>query len=289
MSVLPAAAAGLALGAGLLLIASPWVWPAGDQPRRARRAGVLRRRLDAAGLPDVPAAVVVATCLLLAVVAAAAVLAFAPIPGLALAAAVAAASAPVLLLARRARMRRRRVRAAWPDLVDHLVAAFRAGIPLAEAVASLADVAPVDVRPAFREFGRTALGTGTVAVALDRLKDDLADPVADRVVETLRLARDVGGTELPGVLRSLAASLRADAAIRSEVEARQSWIRGAARLGVLAPWVVLALLATRPETVAAYSSPAGLVLLVVGLAVTVVAYRLMLALGRLPDERRWFA
>jgi tight adherence protein B len=32
-----------------------------------------------------------------------------------------------------------------------------------------------------------------------------------------------------------------------------------------------------------------LVLLGVGLAVTVVAYRVMIALGRLPDERRWFA
>ncbi len=289
MTLLAAGALGLALGAGLLLAASPWLWPAAPAAAPRVRAGVLRRLLDAAGLGDVPVAVLVATCALLAVVAAAAVLALAPIAGLALAAALAAASAPGLLLARRGRMRRRRVRAAWPDLVDHLVAALRAGIPLAEAVASLADVAPEDSRPAFREFARTALGAGTLSTALDRLKADLADPVADRVVETLRLARDVGGTELPGVLRALAASLRADAAIRSEVEARQSWIRGAARLGVLAPWVVLALLATRPETVAAYSSAAGLALLVVGLAVTVVAYRLMLSLGRLPDERRWFA
>jgi tight adherence protein B len=31
------------------------------------------------------------------------------------------------------------------------------------------------------------------------------------------------------------------------------------------------------------------VLLGVGLVVTVVAYRVMIALGRLPEERRWFA
>lgn len=56
-----------------------------------------------------------------------------------------------------------------------------------------------------------------------------------------------------------------------------------------APWVVLLLLASRPEAAAAYNSPGGLVLLAVGLAVTIIAYRIMLALGRLPEERRWFA
>jgi tight adherence protein B len=117
----------------------------------------------------------------------------------------------------------------------------------------------------------------------------LADPVADRIVETLRMSREVGGTELPGVLRALAGYVRADAAVRSEVEARQSWVVVAARLGVAAPWIVLLLLAARPEAVAAYNTPAGIALLAGGLVVTFVAYRLMIALGRLPEERRWFA
>jgi tight adherence protein B len=103
------------------------------------------------------------------------------------------------------------------------------------------------------------------------------------------MSRDVGGTELPSILRALAASLRQDAAVRSEVEARQSWVLNAARLGVAAPWVVLLLLASRGEAAAAYNSPPGLILLSAGFGITVVAYRLMIALGRLPEERRWFA
>jgi len=90
------------------------------------------------------------------------------------------------------------------------------------------------------------------------------------------------------VLRSLAAWLRQDAAIRSEVEARQSWIVNAARLGVAAPWIILVLLASRPEAAFAYNTPAGSVVIVGGLVVSIVAYRVMIALGRLPDERRWF-
>ena len=119
------------------------------------------------------------------------------------------------------------------------------------------------------------------------LKGTLADPVADRILETLRMAREVGGSDVTAVLRGLAGYLREDAALRAEVVARQSWIRNAARLRVAAPWLLLLVLSSRPETLVAYDSTAGSVLIVVGVVVTVVAYRAMIALGRLPEERRW--
>ena len=72
------------------------------------------------------------------------------------------------------------------------------------------------------------------------------------------------------------------------VIARQSWIRNAARLGVAAPWLLLLVLASRHETLVAYDSAAGTILILVGVVVTLVAYRTMIALGRLPEERRWF-
>jgi tight adherence protein B len=90
------------------------------------------------------------------------------------------------------------------------------------------------------------------------------------------------------VLRSLATFLREETTIRAEVEARQSWVTNAARLGVAAPWIVLVLLASRPEAALAYNSPTGSTVIVLGLAVSVVAYQIMLALGRLPEEERWF-
>lgn len=283
-------ALGLLLGAGVVLIASPWLWPAPTTSMRAPSvAEGLRDRLRQAGLGHVPVAVPAIVSVLAGLALGAVVLVLAPIPALGLAGAALGAAVPLVVISARARSRRRALRLAWPDLVDHLVAGIRSGVPLAEAIGALAEIGPVETRPAFREFTRVALGAGTVGLALDRLKAALADPVADRIVETVRMARDVGGTELPTVLRALAASLRQEAAVRAEVEARQSWIRGAARLGVAAPWVVLLLLASRPEAAAAYNSPGGLVLLAVGLAVTIIAYRIMLALGRLPEERRWFA
>ena len=53
-----------------------------------------------------------------------------------------------------------------------------------------------------------------------------------------------------------------------------------------APWAVLALLSTRPEAVQAYDSVAGALVLAVGGTASVVAYWMMLRIGRLPEEER---
>jgi tight adherence protein B len=107
-------------------------------------------------------------------------------------------------------------------------------------------------------------------------------------VETLRMARQVGGTELVGVLRALSTSVRADAALRGEVEARQSWIRGAAVLGSVAPWVILGLLVLRPEGAEAYGTPEGVLVICAGAVTSFLAFRIMVRIGRLPEPRRWF-
>ena len=53
-----------------------------------------------------------------------------------------------------------------------------------------------------------------------------------------------------------------------------------------APWMVLLMLSFQHEVISRYASPAGVVVLVVGAAACVVAYRLMVRIGRLPTERR---
>ena len=102
------------------------------------------------------------------------------------------------------------------------------------------------------------------------------------------MSREVGGSELTTVLRNLASYLREEIALRSEIEARASWVVNAARLGVAAPWIILVLLSTRPEAAAAYNSATGVAVIVGGLVATFVAYRIMIGIGRLPDEQRWF-
>lgn len=281
---------GAALAAGILLTLSPWLWPSRPVPPVTALAatGPLARLLEDAGMPRVRPRVIVVASALAAVVVAALVWLVAGIPAFAVVAGVAAGAAPVVWLRSRRLGLRRSRRALWPDVCDLLIASVRAGMSLPDAVASLALSAPPPLRPAFAAFERDLAASGHFDSSAERLKTALADPVADRIVETLRMARQVGGTELTPILRALAASVRADAGLRAEVEARQSWIRGAAVLGVVAPWVILALLAMRPEGAKAYASPEGIVLVLVGAVVSVVAYRIMLRIGRLPEPRRWF-
>ena len=157
---------------------------------------------------------------------------------------------------------------------------------LPEALGALAERGPEAVRAPFAAFAVDYAATARFGVSLDRLKDRFADPVADRIIEALRLAQEVGGAELGALLRALSRMLREDLRTRGELRARQSWTINGARVAVCAPWLVLALLSTRPQAARAYATTTGGLVLLVGALASAIAYRLMLRLGRLPEEER---
>ena len=279
-------AVGLLCGAGLACCWWSW-WPQADRPRGgASWRDRLRDDLIGTGLGGASLARLLTACAALGVAVAVAYGALTRVWPLAVAFGLGAAAAPVLLLRSRARDRRAVLREAWPDVVDHIGSAVRAGMSLPEAVTQVGTRGPEELRPAFAAFGHDYRASGRFSVCLDRLKERLADPVADRLVESLRIARDVGGADLGRLLRALSAFLREDARTRAELEARQSWTVNAARLAVAAPWIVLAMLSTRPDSVRSYATPQGALLLAAGAVVCVVAYRMMIRLGRLPQDER---
>ena len=197
-----------------------------------------------------------------------------------------AALLPTGLVRRRRAQRAMELREVWPEAVDNLASGVRAGLSLPEALAQLGIRGPEQLRPSFTRFGQDYRATGRFAACLDTLKADLADPVGDRVVEALRMAREVGGNDLGRLLRTLSGFLREDARTRAELEVRQGWTVNAARLALCAPWALLLLLSTQPSAVAAYNQPSGALVLIVGGGVSFLAYRLMLRIARLPVERR---
>lgn len=188
------------------------------------------------------------------------------------------------------RSRRRGLRSArqraWPDAIELLAGAVRAGDTLPAAIGVVADRGPESLRTVFRGVMSDHRVTGDLVGALERMGASVADPTADRIVRTLVLAHRVGGRELGRVLRTLSAFLREDLASRREIQSRQSWTVVAARVSACAPWLVLVLVASRPQGAQAFDSPVGVIVLVVGAGVTAFGYRLMMRLGRLPEEPR---
>ena len=274
---------GLACGLGLLLVVLGLTTESAPRKQRSSRIATL---LDKAGTERVTPAGFLGACVGLGTLAGFLVLVLSSVPAVALIAAVVMGLAPVALLKRRGRRRERELRACWPDAVDILGSAVRAGLSLPEAVVDLASRGPEPLRPAFARFATEYRATGSFESALSTLRSLLRDPVADRVIAALGIAREVGGTDLGRVLSTLSDFLRQDARTRGEIEARQSWTVNAARVAVAAPWITLLLLCTRPEAVAAYRTPMGGVILACAAVMSIVAYRVMIAVGQLPDEPR---
>jgi len=279
---------GLGFGLGVLLI-----WSAFATPRAPRREspgpGRLEQMLGDAGMTGVAPRSMVLLCAAVGTLVGLVVLAVSRTPPLAVVMGVLAAYFPIALVAGRIRRRRREFAEVWPEAVDDLTSAVRAGMSLPDAVAALSVRGPEPLRPAFEAFALDYQVSGRFGDCLDRLKDRLADPVGDRVIEGLRVAREVGGGELGRLLRNLSTYLRDDLRTRSELEARQSWTINGARLAVAAPWVVLLLMAFQTEVITRYRSATGAVVLVAGAAACVLAYRVMMRIGRLPTERRVLA
>jgi tight adherence protein B len=276
---------GVLAGTGLFLI---WwsFWEKSETASRTPRANRLGDLLASAGIEKVTGTGLIATCLGLGLFVALVFFAVSHSWPISVCFGLFGAWLPMAVVRWRATKRTAVMRQLWPDVVDHLRSAIRAGLSLPEAIIQRGENGPEELRHVFRDFGADYRAGGQFDGSLTKLKDRLADPVADRIVEALRLTREVGGSDLGKLLGTLAEFLREDARTRSELEARQSWTVNAARLAVAAPWIVMLLLATRPEAVQAYNTPMGAGVLLGGLVVSLICYSVMLRIGALPPDER---
>jgi len=139
---------------------------------------------------------------------------------------------------RRRRERLRDIAEAWPDAIRHLLSYVRSGSTIPVAVAALATDGPPPLRPVFEGWEERARLLG-FATALETVREQLADPTSDRVIEVLLIANEWGGELVVTVLSDLAheitEDLRTERAIRAEgtTQRIESWV-----VGVI-PWLLL--------------------------------------------------
>jgi tight adherence protein B len=282
--------AALAVGAFCALVAAHVVghpvelrrWPRADAPGDAARLWLAQ-----AGAAVSPAQFVLGSV-------GVGVLAFAAaffVTGTALVAVVPAAAATLLPRAyfgRRRAARLRELQAAWPDGLRDVGASLAAGRSLTHALVTLADSGPAPLREAFARFPTLSAMLGPVA-ALEVVETELADPTSDRVLEVLILAQERGGPIVTRILDDLVASTTKDVKVLDEVESEGLEMKLNARAVLVMPWLVLVALTVRAGAFRDfYSSPAGLVVVLVGAAMCAVGAWWIGRLGRAHEERRVF-
>ncbi|HLR57830.1 MAG TPA: type II secretion system F family protein [Beutenbergiaceae bacterium] len=278
--------ASLIAGAGLVTIWSAFWEPDPAPPRSKELHDRLRDRLNQAGMHDLSILGFSGVCMGLGLVSWVVALSLTTSLAIASALGILLGLSPMWYVSFSARKRRTEISGLWPEAIEDLISAIRAGMSLPEALSGLADRGPEALRPFFADFAADYRATGRFNHCLDTLKHRIADPDADRIIEALRITREVGGTDLTRLLATLAQFLREDLNTRRELVARQSWTTAGARLATAAPWIVLALLSTRQETAQAFDSPPGIAILAAGALMSGAAYVLMVRLGRLPEEER---
>ena len=184
--------------------------------------------------------------------------------------------------------RRRKIAKLWPEVIDSVSAALVAGLSISDAFDELRINGPRQLGNHFELLSRSLDSGSSFEQALDNLKSSIGEVHADKFCETLRLANASGSELLVTSLKLQSKNLRSDLSLMGQLEAKQGWVVGTAKIAVSAPWVVVALLSLRPENSQFYNSELGSQILFLGFIVCIFAYRLVQFLGRLPVQPRSF-
>jgi tight adherence protein B len=279
MTVLAAAATG---AFALLLVAALLGRPV-RLPRRVRVGGRTRRTrswLAQAGVRTTPARFWAASGGL-GVLVLAAIASVTATPVIGIAPAIAAGLAPRAALARRRARRLREVAEAWPDGLRDLASVISAGMSLTQALGELARRGPEPLQRAFARFPLLVRVVGVTA-ALEVIRDELAEPMSDRVIEVLILAYAHGGRMVTEILHDLADTATRDARTSEEIATAALEQRINARAVLVLPWFVLLALTAAPGHFRDfYQSAAGAV--VIALAASLSLFGVWLV-GRLSRE-----
>jgi tight adherence protein B len=145
---------------------------------------------------------------------------------------------PRAYYARQRATRLRAVLAAWPDGLRDIVASIAAGRSLTQAITTLATTGPEPLQLAFGRFPPLARMLGTVG-ALEIVKDELADPTSDRIIEVLVLAYERGGQIVKEILEDLVVSTTKDLKVLDEIDTEGLEMKINARAVLVLPWFVL--------------------------------------------------
>ncbi len=191
------------------------------------------------------------------------------------------------------RVRRSQLRAAaqesWPRIIEEIrIRTSSLGRSVPQALFEAGRHAPESLRPAFETAQREWLLTTDFERTVRVLKAGLVDPTADAACETLLVAHEVGGTDLDRRLEALIDDRVIDVQGRKDARSKQAGVRFARRFVLLVPLGMALVGMSIGNGRAAYSTPFGQTMVVVGIGAVVACWVWAGRLLALPEEERVF-
>lgn len=189
-------------------------------------------------------------------------------------------------------VKRRRIEKArqsvWPQFEEIFISALESGIPIADSFSYA------------QEFGLTALKNPIDGIVSQLDRGIALEPAlrsfgkllnirfADLFVEIVSLAHRTGGQNLIPSLSEHAESVRFELSAAGAVESRIGAVIAVGKLGLLAPWVLLALLSVNEQNRESFNNLSGGFLLLGGFAISLLAFRLVVKAGAATENPRVF-
>lgn len=177
---------------------------------------------------------------------------------------------------------------AWPQFEETYISGLQSGISISETFSFAVDFQLPEVGRHLSDLVAEVDRGMPLVSALGRFKERVALEACDLFVEFVSLANRTGGQNLLDALTVHAQAVRFELASKGDIRARQNAILSVAKLGLLAPWVLVSVLSVNEQTRNSFSSPLGQTLLIAGFAISFIAYRLVVRAGRLTVFPRIF-
>jgi tight adherence protein B len=177
---------------------------------------------------------------------------------------------------------------AWPDAIREIISSLESNSSLHGSLVQLSYRGPEALREAFSRYPTHASTVGVVP-ALEAVRERLADPTSDRVIEVLILAHERGGAIVGDIMRDLAHNTQEDLQLQEEVETSQLEQKINGRAVFLLPWGVLILLVVGNDDFRAfYRTPMGTLVVLIGAGLSLFGIFILSRLGRDKPEQRVF-
>lgn len=177
---------------------------------------------------------------------------------------------------------------AWPQFEEVFLSGLQSGISITDSYSFANDFELPAIKHQLQRMISTLDRGLPLSQAIEQFRREVDLAHCDVFTAIVGMAHRTGGQNLLQALQAHVSSVRFELAARGDVRARQNAILSVAKLGLLAPWVLVAVLGVNAQTRNSFNSTLGQSLLIAGFAISFVAYRMVVAAGRSASFTRIF-